>query len=334
MPTPSSGALSHVQELFWNEAVNVRPTSDGCVIAGCMFPRSCGEPIEAIAELTQTGATKDDVLSLLGLEPQRSEQLIDALTELGALVTSPPGLRQLAHGLSATLGDLLMDDQTLADSEHATAYRTTQATRQPRGTTTVQLPDVELADWLARRRTIRSFNDETVELAQLATLLSGLRHRPADDLPQGRRGWPSAGGLYAIDCYVHIKSNRVTGVPSGVYAVDPIDNRLVRHSDARSWDESLHFLTNRMIHQSSALSLILIADLAVIMPKYHDMGYPLALIDAGVLAATISLAACTCGLGSCCIGDLDFDRAHEMLGLRPTQQVVHSIEVGRIDERS
>ena len=28
MPTPSSGALSHVQELFWNEAVNVRPTSD------------------------------------------------------------------------------------------------------------------------------------------------------------------------------------------------------------------------------------------------------------------------------------------------------------------
>ena len=133
---------------------------------------------------------------------------------------------------------------------------------------------------------------------------------------------------------MHIKSNRVTGVPSGVYAVDPIDNRLVRHSDARSWDESLHFLTNRMIHQSSALSLILIADLAVIMPKNHDMGNPLAHIDAGVLAATISLAACTCGLGSCCIGDLDFDRAHEMLGLRPTQQVVHSIEVGRIDERS
>mgnify|MGYP000917719949 CR=1 FL=1 len=319
--------------LFWNPSAGVRRIGHSCQVAGCTFPRSASETIEAIADLTTTGATSEEITaSCPGAGDVR--RLVTSLKQLGVLIAAPMGIKQLTHGQASILGEPLLTDQELVDPEKNAAFRARQASRRPPGTRSISLPSTQLPPWLAGRRSVRRFSTDPVTRQQLGQLLAPLRHRPCPDLPEGRRGWPSAGGLYEIDCFLDVKPNRVESIGPGIYAFDPVANALVGVDGPGNWGESFHYLSNRAIHNSSALTAILVMDLAVIMPKYRDLGYPLALIDAGIVAATIGLAACDARLGSCCIGDFDFDGTHEVLHLRNTQQVVHAIEIGTMEEQS
>lgn len=319
--------------LFWSPSVGVRRMRHSCQVAGCAFPKSAAETIEAIADLTTTGATSAEITaSCPGAGDVR--RLVTSLKQLGVLVGGPMGIKQLIHGQASILGEPLLTDQELVDPEKNAYFRSKQASRRPLGVHRIQLPSTQLPPWLANRRSVRRFSTDPVTRQQLGQLLAPLCHRSCPDLPEGRRGWPSAGGLYEIDCFLDVKPNRVESVGPGIHAFDPVANALVEVDGSGNWGESFHYLSNRAIHNSSSMTVILVMDLAAIMPKYRDLGYSLALIDAGVVAATISFAACEAHLGSCCIGDFDFDGTHDVLRLRNTQQVVHAIEIGTMAEQS
>ena len=319
--------------LFWSPSAGVRRLGHSCKVAGCTFPESASETIEAIADLTANGATSEEIAASC---PGTGDvyRLVRSLRQLGVLIDAPMGIKQLTHGQASILGEPLLTDQELVDPEKNAVFRARQASRQPTGTRSVPLPNTQLPPWLANRRSMRHFSTSSVTRQQLGQLLAPLRHRPCPDLPEERRGWPSAGGLYEIDCFLDVKPNRVESIEPGIYAFDPVKNALVEVDGSGIWGESFHYLSNRAIHNSSAMTAILVVDLAAIMPKYHDLGYLLALIDTGVVAATLSLAACDAHLGSCCIGDFDFDGTHEVLHLTNTQQVVHAIEIGTMEEQA
>ncbi len=320
--------MTTATRFFWAAGASVRRAGGQCMVAGTAFPISMAESLEQVADSTINGATVEDLETACSDATGRVRLLTAALVQRGILVEGPVGLKQLAYDQSRPIGDRLLAEEDVLDAQRSADFRREQAMRRPVPGTTVPLADATLPEWLARRRSVREFSPEAVSAEQLGKLMAPLRHRSAADLPEGRRAWPSTGGLYAIDCFLHIKPGRAESVPAGIYAYDPVAHGLVLRGDHRDWGESFHYLTNRQIHRSSAMSFLLVADLGVIMPKYRDMGYPLALLDAGVLAAVISLAACEASLGSCCIGDLDFEHTRNALRLGNSQQVVHVIEIG------
>jgi len=87
---------------------------------------------------------------------------------------------------------------------------------------TIKLPDptydsdTSIEETLRRRRSVRSFKDSPLTLAEISQLLWAAQGITS---PRGLRAAPSAGALYPLEVYV-IAGN-VDGLPDGVYNYRP-----------------------------------------------------------------------------------------------------------------
>lgn len=67
---------------------------------------------------------------------------------------------------------------------------------------------------------------------------------------------------------------------------------------------------------------------AIATPKYGDRAYFYGILDAGILAGTLTQMAAALGLGSCCIGEMKASAAETYLTLRPEQKYLFCMEFG------
>jgi pyochelin synthetase len=198
----------------------------------------------------------------------------------------------------------------------------------------VQLPITEsLAETWQRfgsRRTCRSFSRDPIKLHDFAGLLGCLRKLPFDG------GWkhfyPSAGGLYPIQAYLHVKPGRIESLENGTYFYQPVEHRLVRLEQAEI-ERTVHTeFVNRPVFDEAAFSLFLVAQVRAIAPLYGQLARDLSLIEAGAMLQLLMMEAPRVGLGLCPIGGLDFERIRPLFLLEETHQIVHSLLGGAVDE--
>ena len=179
------------------------------------------------------------------------------------------------------------------------------------------------ARW-TERRTHRQFAADPISLRQLSGLLGCLRAATSGDKPAF--SYPSAGGLYPVQTYVHLKPNRVDGMAHGTYYYHPFDHQLVLLAPEADLDRNIHEpFVNRPVFDQAAFSIFLVAQLAAIGPLYgrHALGF--ALLEAGYMSQLLMMKAFGYGLGLCPIGDLDFERLRGLLALDDTHVLVHSL---------
>jgi len=178
---------------------------------------------------------------------------------------------------------------------------------------------------IARRRSVRQFTDGPVTLEDLSRLLwagSAVTHVAANQL---YRAAPSAGALYPIETY--IAANRVHDLPAGLYhyRVAEVDDSGRINPGGGHVLERLH---TRGIGQElarAALEQGLLARAAAVfvwtaMParsrwKYRERAFRYIYLDAGHVAAQVSLAAVALGLGTCQIGAFFDDAVDDLLGV-------------------
>ncbi len=190
------------------------------------------------------------------------------------------------------------------------------------GAATVHLPDPDprrqappLWDTILRRRSVRSFSNEAISLDELSHLLwasAGITRIAPNHL---YRAAPSAGGLNPIETYVAVRD--VQGVPAGVY------HYRIAAAEAQSGEEHLdpsggHALelvregdvSQRLAQGALQQALVGRAPAVFVWTavfersrwKYRERAYRYVYLDAGHMAAQLSLAAVALGLGSCQIG--------------------------------
>ncbi|WP_308466565.1 SagB family peptide dehydrogenase [Rathayibacter soli] len=125
--------------------------------------------------------------------------------------------------------------------------------------------------------------------------------------PTTSRPHPSAGGMYEFTAYLAI--DNCHGLDAGLYRYDPVEHGLSRVA-SRTPD------VDRLLAEggwAAALTapppvlVILAADFRRLSWKYEGIAYALTLKNAGVLFATMQLAATAMGLGSCPVGAGDSD---------------------------
>lgn len=175
------------------------------------------------------------------------------------------------------------------------------------------------------RRSPLAFTPASVPLAQLAALLDALRAAP-DPHGAPRRGYPSAGGLYAIQVWVGAR--RVEGLEPGLWAYDAETHRLHQRSDATVPGAGLHLLSNQEVGRDAAFALFLTVAWGDLEPLYGPLARPLALLDAGYLGQALCARAPELGLGLCPIGLLRPEPSAALLGLGPQEELLHSLEGG------
>lgn len=188
-------------------------------------------------------------------------------------------------------------------------------------------PRNELPQYISERSSIRCFDrNRQIERCKFEELLSSLRQRKVDG--EIKYYYPSAGGLYPLDIYVWIKENAVEGMKQGLYYYCPMDNSLNYIFKDELLTDEIQYYSNKNIFNTSSMSVYIVYNAQVTMPKYGSDAYFYACIDAGIVTQLITIAAELLGLSVCSIGKVDVCKMHEYLKLSSSQCLLHSIEVG------
>ena len=245
--------------------------------------------------------------------PWRSFALLVEPAERTAFKARQHGLRRIDESANVVKLPRRLSDP---DLDHARVRTEGQATVAPLLATRIE------------RRTRRMFDPRPLTAAQLGGLLDHLAQATPHD---AKREYASAGGLYPVQTYLHVKDGRVEGVDGGVYYYDPRHHRLALLT-RKSVDRAVHWPENRLIFDHSAFSVFLIAQLGAVAPLYQERSLHFATIEAGLISQLLETSSYSYRLGLCQIGDLDFARVRRLFALDEGHVLVHSLLGGLIDE--
>lgn len=274
----------------------------------------------------QRGATKQELYNVLDNGSASPNHLFDQLVSEKILV----------HALMDPLEVFKAQEQLYAnpygeevifDSQAAKRYKQESLFRKfTYSGEKIQLPDDDtIAKPMYKRKSLRKFSEMPISETTFSRLMTVLKQ--FEEEQEIRYCYASAGGLYPIDIYIHVKNGRVDNIAEGVYYYSPVDNSLELIPNAEI-DSDFHYFENKQIFTSSAFSFLLVYNARANMSKYQSLGYFQACIDTGILVGTITQAAEQLDMGICSIGNMDFDKVRKSLKLKAEQIPLHGIEIG------
>lgn len=169
-----------------------------------------------------------------------------------------------------------------------------------------------------KRRSIREFTDERLNIEQVSQLLWAAQG--ITEPGRGLRAAPSAGAIYPFEVYFII--------PGGVYTYNPVGHTITKviTGDIRSELATASF---RQSFIADAPINILLAGLPKkVMAKYSNRGRQYMYIEAGHIAQNVHLQAVALGLGSVPVGAFNDIQVKRLLRLKPGFDPVYLISVG------
>jgi SagB-type dehydrogenase family enzyme len=203
---------------------------------------------------------------------------------------------------------------------------------------------VDLWTCISRRRSVRSFGATPLTLLELSRLLWASAGITTSYItPHGQdfyRAAPTAGALYPIETYVVV--NKVEGLEPGLYhyrvaGMDILERPIVEGSHSL---EQIKIGDLRDVITAAALDqpfcgkagavFLWTAVFARSEWKYEERAYRYFYLDAGHMAAQLSLAAVAQGLGSCPVAAFYDDEVNSLLGVDgQSEGIVYMTAVGR-----
>lgn len=182
------------------------------------------------------------------------------------------------------------------------------------------------------RRSYRRFSREPVRIEELGGWMSCLRQLELEGVPFPKYRYPSGGGLYPVQAYLHVKPGRAEGVAPGAYYYHPREHRLILLSQSLPLDGNLHLEVNRGVFAECAFSLFLVAQLKAIEPVYGDAATEFCFLEAGYMSQLLMSEASRHGIGLCPVGQLDFAPLRAGFALEESHVLLHTLLGGRIEE--
>jgi len=193
-------------------------------------------------------------------------------------------------------------------------------------------PADEVKLFLARRSQ-RRFQSRPIELAAFADLLCCLAQLRIDEAPFPKYRYGSAGNLYPVQTYVHVRPESVAGLEGGLYYYHPIERGLVRLDPLEALPADCVGPENRQLLDTAAFMILLIADLEAIRPLYGDTGLRYCAIEAGLMAQLLETSCAGSPLGLTQIGGVEIEGLREPLQLGAAHELMHALVGGSVDRR-
>ncbi len=180
------------------------------------------------------------------------------------------------------------------------------------------------------RRSYRHYEPEEIPLAALGAWLGCLRFVQPTGLPLPKYRYPSGGGLYPVQTYLHVKEGRVEGLAGGTYFYDPQHHQLRQLRTGIEIDRSLHGPPNQPIFDEAAFSLFLIGKLRAVAPLYPALARDFCLLEAGYMGQLLMQEAFDRRLGLTPLGGVGFEPIREAFDLDDDHELVHTFVGGRV----
>lgn len=318
------------KKLFWAPNASWCITEEGLEINNYLFQGSVKELFPKFYYLCSRGIGFDELINEFDqFSKIKLRKFIRTMEKLHLITDKVQDIEDLFAPQSRLFQpEEKYDEDFFMKSENIAAYVEKQLTREIHSSDDdIALEKTEEPEYILNRKSIRKFSTEKkVSFSQFSAVFDILR--------QTFRGekrayyYPSAGGLYPIDIYIHVKDKRVEGVGGGLYYYNSLRHCLSRISDAISFDRNMHYFLNKDIYETGAFSVYLFYNASVTMPKYAEKGYYYGILDAGIAIGFITSAAERCGVSLCSIGDMQFDLISDEFKTDQYQKYLHCIEFG------
>ena len=181
---------------------------------------------------------------------------------------------------------------------------------------------------LSRRRSVRDYTEESLSVGELSQLLWASQGVTGQIGPYRLRTAPSAGARYPCETYVVV--NRAEGVENGVYRylVEKHALECLREGDFSR--EIAEAALGQEMTATAPVAFVWTAIFERTVSRYGQRGYRYVYLDAGHIAAHVSLAAVAMGLATCQIAALFDDAVNAVVGCDGVEEsVLYMTVVGR-----
>lgn len=194
------------------------------------------------------------------------------------------------------------------------------------------LGDLPLGQAIARRRSRRKYNQQSLPLRELAFLLwatQGVREVLRDTV--SLRTVPSAGARHAFETY--ICALRVEGVDAGIYRYLPLSHQLVRHAGVPDLADRVTDACFEQGFAGSAAAVFVWTAIPYRMEwRYGLAAHKVIALDAGHVCQNLYLACGAVDAGTCAIGAYDQEKMDELLGVDGDDEfTIYIAPVGKLD---
>lgn len=196
---------------------------------------------------------------------------------------------------------------------------------------TIRLPEpvqdgkTSIETAIRKRRSVRSFTDSPLTLAEVSQLLWAAQGITSH---QGLRTAPSAGALYPLELY--LVAGSVDALPAGVYHYRPKNHEVVRviEGDRRS-ELCAAALGQPSVRNASAV-IVIAAVYERTTVKYGARGMQYVHMETGHAAQNVSLQAVPLNLGTVIVGAFQDAEVRKVLKMPAGEQPLYIMPVGRI----
>lgn len=177
---------------------------------------------------------------------------------------------------------------------------------------------VSLEEALARRRSVRTFAETPLTMAELGQLLWAAQG--VTD-PAGLRTAPSAGALYPLEIYIVTRE--------GTYHYEPVAHRLAAHAPGDLRRALYDAALQQDAVQSAPAVIVIAADYARTEVKYGEERTPRYVqLEAGHAAQNILLQAVALNLGGVTIGAFEDAKVKQVLAFPANHDPLYLVPVG------
>jgi SagB-type dehydrogenase family enzyme len=221
--------------------------------------------------------------------------------------------------LSGTMG--------FTSSQAEGMFRTMQVNNQG----TVRLPqpvqdsDTSIEEALRRRRSVRTYKDNPLTLAEVSQLLWAAQ---GITRTTGFRTAPSAGALYPLEIY--IAAGNVEDLPAGIYHYKPHEHELVRVLKGDRRTELCNAALGQTSVKNAPAVIVFSAVYGRTTVKYGDRGIQYVHIEAGHAAQNVFLQAVSLNLGAVVIGAFNDEAVKDVLKMSRRDYPLYIMPVGKL----
>ena len=184
--------------------------------------------------------------------------------------------------------------------------------------------DTSIEKALLERRSVRSYADEPLTLAEVSQLMWAAQGITS---PGGGRTAPSAGALYPLEVY--LLAGEVSNLPAGIYHYEPDNHSLTLVIEGDQRQALYEAALRQSAVKDGAVVIVITAIYDRTTVKYGERGMQYVHIEVGAASENIYLQAVSLGLGTVFIGAFHDDQVREVLRLGADEQPMGLMPVGR-----
>jgi SagB-type dehydrogenase family enzyme len=200
---------------------------------------------------------------------------------------------------------------------------------RPIGLPEPALEGLSLEEAIAARRSVRSYSEDSLSMAELSQILFAAQGITARRGDYALRSAPSAGGTYPIEVYAF--ANRIEGLVPGIYHYLPGGHAIELVKAGPHGKSLASVCLGQSMPEEAALSVVLTAVPERTMSRYGDRGIRYVHMEAGHISQNICLECASLGLGAVPIGAFDDTGLNRLIGLDGEQEIsLYVNSIGRI----